>query len=64
MTNLRQFLKDVEITNLENKRDQALFNKLIKFFTPAEGKKPILTCRNILVMFNGIFNLYEEWMNE
>lgn len=62
--NLKQFLRDLEITQVESKKENALFQKMIKLLTPSESKKPVLTCRNILVFFNGVFNLHEEWISK
>ena len=64
MSNLKAFVKEIEVLNPAHTVDQKIFQKFIKIMTPSDSKHPVLTVRNIRVLFYGIFNMFEEWMNQ
>ena len=41
-----------------------MFKKISRILTPVQTKKPILSYRNIMALFNAIFNTHEDWMDK
>ena len=56
------FLKQIEIFDFKQNKNEQLFVKIINILTPVESAKPILTCRNIRAIFYAILSHHEEWM--
>jgi len=57
------FLKQIEIFDFKQNKNEQLFVKILDILTPMESIKPILTCRNIRAIFYAILSYHEDWMS-